>query len=149
MKKSLLLLALVALATTGTTMAQTKMAPVAPGQNPPMQGPGKVKSPEQAADHRAKKMAKELSLNADQEAKLESIFLAERQEMMNAKQTLATSSDRKGTGKALKAGRAKYDEQIKAVLTPEQYTKYSQMKDERKEQRHDARQTGMKTRVKS
>ena len=124
MKKTLLA-ALVALATLGTAAAQTKMAPVAPGQNPPTMGHGKGhghKTPEQKADHRAAKLAKELGLNADQEAKVEAILLAENKEMM-----ALHSKDAPGTrgemAPEMKAVRDKYDAELKAVLTPAQFAK--------------------------
>ena len=128
MKKTLLA-ALVALATIGTAAAQTKMAPVAPGQNPPTMdhghGHGKGhghKTPEQKADHRAAKLAKELGLNADQEAKVEAILLAENKEMM-ALHSKATPGARGEMTPEMKAARDKYDAELKTVLTPAQFAK--------------------------
>ena len=138
MKKSLLLAAL-ALATLGTATAQTtapaavkttgsdanqnamhqNMAAKAPTQAHGM-GHGKGKTPAQKADHKAAKMAKELGLNADQEAKVEQILLAENTEMQALH---AKAAGTHGTSPEMKAARAKYDGQLKAVLTPEQFAK--------------------------
>ena len=142
MKKSLLLAAL-ALATASLAHAQTpaptpvkatgsdakqtalheelmakgsqpgKMAAQQPGHKP-------GKSPAQKADHKAAKMAKELGLNADQENKVEQILLAENTEMKALHDQAAGSH---GMSPAMKTARAKYDGQLKAVLTPEQFAK--------------------------
>ena len=132
MKKSLLLIAL-ALATTGLTHAQTPAPVKATGSDAKQTAvpeqlmakagqPGKKapKTPAQKADHKAAKMARELSLNADQENKVEQILLAENQEMQALH---AKAAGTHGISPAMKAARAKYDGQLKAVLTPEQFAK--------------------------
>ena len=123
MKKNLLLLVALAFATAGTSFAQT-----APAASPTMRahqarGP---KDPAKMADHRAGKMAKELGLNADQEAKVEQLLLARQQETAALKTKYGT--DKKAGRVEMKAAHDRYQAQFKAILTPEQFAKFSQMK---------------------
>lgn len=131
MKKTLVLLAAFAL-TSAAASAQTKMAPVAPGQDVPAHA-GRHKSPEQKADRQAARMAKEFGLNADQEAKVEQILLAERQEMAGLRAQAAANGTRKGLGPEARTIRAKYDEQLKGVLTPDQFAKLQAKRAEHRE----------------
>ena len=153
MKKTLLA-ALLALATAGTAVAQTKMAPVAPGQNPPAMGHGNGhghgkghKTPEQKADHRAAKLAKELGLNPDQETKVEAILLAENKELM-ALHSQPTSGTPGAMAPAMQATRAKYDAELKAVLTAEQFAKLQAERAEHREERKEQRGGKMKGKTK-
>ena len=135
MKKSLLIAAL-AFATASFAQAQTT-APVkatgsdakqtalhealmTKGQPTPKGGHKAAKTPAMKADHKAAKMAKKLGLNADQEAKVEQILLAENTEMKSLHNQAAGAH---GMSPAMKTARAKYDGQLKAVLTPEQFAK--------------------------
>ena len=145
MKKTLVALAVLAL-TSASAFAQTKMAPVAPGQNPPTAteaspvaiGYGKGhKTPEQKADRRANKMAKELGLTADQETKVEAVLLAENKEMMALNSAAPRTPGTRPSPAQLaemKAARDKYDAQLKGILNPDQYTK---LLAERKEKREE------------
>jgi Spy/CpxP family protein refolding chaperone len=72
------------------------------------------------AEHQALRFSKELNLSADQSAKVTQIMAARTQEM----QALRTSGTRP-TREQMQANRAKYDDQFKQVLTPEQFTKYT------------------------
>ena len=73
-------------------------------------------------------MAKELGLNADQEAKVEQLMLARQQESDALKTKYAAD---KNAGRAeMKASHEKYEAQFKAILTPEQYAKMDKMKAE-------------------
>ena len=45
-------------------------------------------------------------------------------------------------GQELKAAQAKYTEQIRAVLTPEQYTRFDQLKDEQRDKLRERRASG-------
>lgn len=137
MKKTLVLLAAFALSAAAAS-AQTKMAPVAPGQDAPaaVAGPGKGhrdKSPGEKADRQAARMAKEFGLNPDQENKVEQILLAERQEMAGLRDKAVANGTRKALGPEAQAIRAKYDEQLKGVLTPEQYAKLQAKRAEHRE----------------
>jgi Spy/CpxP family protein refolding chaperone len=141
MKKTLVLLAALA-ATATTSFAQ---APASSGPAPAAQANGRSQSsPEQQAERRAQYLAKELNLSADQQARLQPILLAQRQEMMSFrdKTGAGTRGSRQGMGQQLKASQAKYEEQIRAVLTPEQFAKFDEMKDDRREQFREQRQGG-------
>ena len=121
MKKNFLLLVALAFATAGTSFAQT--TPAASMVQARKQAP---KSPAQKADRQAGKMAKELGLNADQEAKVEQLLLARQQETAALKTKYGT--DKKAGRPEMKAAHDRYQTQFKAILTPEQYAKFSQMK---------------------
>lgn len=135
MKKLLLLLATAA-ATTATGFAQAPAAQTMPAR------PGTQKSPDQLAERRAQYLAKELGLTADQQAKLQPILLAQRQEMQAMRDKVPTGGRQRGMGQDLKASMAKYDAQIKGILTPEQYTRFSQLKDEQRDKMRERRQGG-------
>lgn len=128
MKKTLALLAALAFATAGTSFAQT--APTADAKVKTHGGKGGhgPKDPAKMADHKAGKMAKELGLNADQEAKVEQLLLARQQESAALKAKYAADNT---AGRAeMKASHEKYQAQLKTILTPEQYAKFDKMKDE-------------------
>ncbi len=132
MKKTLFLLAALAFATAGTSFAQTapvKTSGTAANQTARhyQKGP---KDPAKMADHRAGKMAKELGLNADQEAKVEQLLLARQQESATLKAKYGT--DRKAGRPEMKAAHDRYEAQLKTILTPEQFAKFDKMKDEHK-----------------
>lgn len=89
-----------------------------------------AKTPAQKADHRAAKMAKQLGLTADQEAKVESILLAQAQEMQALKTKYAGSTDHKAMRPEAQALRTKYDGQLRQALGAEAYARYDKMRDE-------------------
>ena len=124
MKKTLLLLAALAFTTAGTAFAQTAPAPTATHEAR-KQAP---KSPAQRADHHASKMAKELGLNADQEAKVEQLLLARQQEAAALKTKYA--ANRKAGRPEMKAAYDRYEAQFKTIFTAEQFAKFNQIKDE-------------------
>ncbi|WP_310395018.1 hypothetical protein [Hymenobacter sp.] len=140
MKKSLLLLAVVAASVTSSFAQAPAASPAAPAQP----GAGQPQSPDQQADRRAQYLAKELSLSADQQAQLRPILLAQRQELQAFRGQLGGGGRRPGVGKELKATQAKYDAQIKAVLTPEQYAKFDQLKDDRRDNLREQRANGQR-----
>ncbi|SFQ00979.1 hypothetical protein [Hymenobacter arizonensis] len=121
MKKTLILLAALALTTAGTSFAQTAPAKTYAKAK-------SKKSPEQKADHKAGKMAKELGLTADQEARVEQLMLARHQETAAFK---AKYGNDKQAGRAdMKAAHDRYQTQLKTILTAEQYAKMDKMKAE-------------------
>ncbi|MBD2722538.1 hypothetical protein [Hymenobacter armeniacus] len=130
MKRILVLLAL-SLAAAGAASAQ------APAGTAAAQA-----SPEQQAQRRTQYLAKELGLSADQQAKLQPILLAQRQDMLAMREKVQTGGRQRGMGQELKAAQAKYTEQIKAVLTPEQFAKFDQMKDEARDKMRERRASG-------
>ncbi len=132
--KKLLFLAATLAATVTTSFAQTPPAmPSATGQ---------PKAPGQQADRRTQYLAKELSLTADQQARLTPILLAQRHDMLALRDKMQAGGRRAGMGQELKAAQAKYTEQIRAVLTPEQYTKFDQLKDEQRDKLRERRASG-------
>ena len=130
MKKTLFLLAALAFATAGTSFAQTAVKATGTdakqtASHYEKKGP---KDPTKMADHRAGKMAKELGLNADQEAKVESLMLAREQESTALKAKYGT--DRQAGRTEMKAAHDRYEAQLKTILTPEQFAKMDKMKAE-------------------
>lgn len=131
MKKNLLLLATLALATAGTAFAQTAPVVKTTGTDANQmarhyqKGP---KDPAKMADHRAGKMAKELGLNADQEARVEKLLLAREQETTALKAKYG--ADRQAGRPDMKAAHDRYEAQLKTILSPEQFAKLDKMKAE-------------------
>jgi protein CpxP len=79
------------------------------------------RSPQEMADHQAKRLSKELNLSADQSAKVEQIMTTRAQEM----QALRADGSARPSREQMQANRAKYDDQLKQVLTPDQFAKYT------------------------
>lgn len=138
MKKVLVLLAaLVATAAPAFAQGPGSSLPGATAQP----GTRPQASPEQQATRRTQYLSKELSLSADQQARLQPILLAQGQELQRLR-AQAGGAGRQGTGQQLKALQADYEQKIRAVLTPEQYTKFDQLKDERRDQLRERRAGG-------
>lgn len=131
MKKSLFLLAAMAFATASfaqTTAPTTQL----PTHRVHRMGKDKVaKSPEQRADKHTAMLTKKLSLTADQQPKVRQILLAQAQEAQSLKTQYPADTQRKARHEAMKAGQAKYQAQLQAVLKPDQYSKLVAMKQER------------------
>jgi protein CpxP len=79
------------------------------------------RSPQEMAGHQAKRLSKELNLSADQSAKVEQIMATRAQEM----QALRADGSARPSREQMQANRAKYDDQLKQVLTADQFTKYT------------------------
>jgi Spy/CpxP family protein refolding chaperone len=129
MKKTLLLFAALGFATAGAGFAQTTTT-AAPNTKMKAKQDKPKKTPEQKADKGASKMARELGLNPDQEARVEQILLARQQEMQRLKAKYG--QDRKAGQADVKAAKTRYNAQLKEVLTADQFAKYNQLKDEHK-----------------
>ena len=132
MKATLLLLAGLAL---GTSAAQAQTAPAAPGQAPTQQPAPRMKrqkSPDQSADHHAAMLGRKLGLSADQQTRAHAVFLAEAQESQALKAKYPDPSQRKAMHQEMKGLHDKYQGQLKGVLTPDQYTRYTAMQQEKK-----------------
>ena len=130
MKKTLFLLAALALATAGPSFAQTAVKTTGTDANQTARhyekkGP---KDPAKTASHKADKMAKELGLNADQKSKVEKLMLARQQESTTLKTKYA--ADKNAGRTEMKAAHDRYETQLKAILTPEQFAKMDKMKAE-------------------
>ena len=93
------------------------------------------KNPDQLIDRRAQYLSKELGLNTDQQARLQPILLAQRQQQQILREQRTTGGRRLGTAQDLKAAQAKFDEQFKTVFTSKQYTKFNLMRDKLRERR--------------
>jgi Spy/CpxP family protein refolding chaperone len=94
----------------------------AAAQTTPLQkGDHPRRSPQEMAQHQAKRLSKELSLTADQSTKVEQIMAARAQEMQSLRADASTRPSRE----QMQANRAKYSDQLKQVLTPEQFAKYT------------------------
>lgn len=137
MKKFLLPLLALALSATAAA-AQT---------TPAQQGGHPQRTPDEMAIRQTKGLAKRLNLSADQSTKIQQIMLARDQEMQAKRGEMqsAATSDRQQLREQMKASRAKYEEQLKAVLTPEQLTQYATLEGHRRERGQGKRQEKMQT----
>ena len=149
MKKTLILLAALALTSAGTAFAQAPVTTTGTNANQTAlhQNLAKKskKTPEQKADRHASKMAKELGLNADQETRVEQLLLARHQETAAFKAKYG--DDKKAGRPEMKAAHERYEVQLKQILTPEQYAKFQQKKDEQRD--HNKMKDGGKMKVKT
>ena len=109
------LLPLLAAAISFSAAAQTTL---------PQEGGRPRRSPQEMADRQAQHLSKELNLSADQSAKVAQILAARAQDMQ-AMRGQQPSTDRQQLRDQMQANRAKYDDQLKQVLTPDQFTKYT------------------------
>ena len=122
MKKTLLALAAALLL--GTAPALAQQAPA-------------TRTPAQRADRQAQNLTKELGLSPDQASRVESILLAQRQAAQATREQ--AGGDRRAQMQGMKAARASSDEQLQAVLSPTQFARYQQLRDERREQLRERR----------
>ncbi|RAK66066.1 hypothetical protein [Hymenobacter edaphi] len=148
MKKMLFLLTV---ATLSFASAQAQTTPPANGGGYQGQGRGmgrEQRTPEQRADMQTQRLTKQLSLTTEQQPKVRAIFLAQTSEVDAARAQMTPGSlDRDAMRQKMQEGRARYDEQLKAVLTPEQFTTYQTQREDRMERTgelKDARKEGKK-----
>ncbi|WP_135433968.1 hypothetical protein [Hymenobacter fodinae] len=99
-------------------------------------------TPEQRAELQSQRLTKQLGLSADQTTQVRSIALAEAQEMQAMRGNAGAGADRQAAMQSMKATRDKYDAQLKAVFTPDQLTKYNQLRDEQMERRQEGMKKG-------
>ena len=124
MKKFLLPLLALALSATAAT-AQT---------TPDQTGGRPQRTPEEMAARQTQGLTQQLGLSADQAAKVQQILLARDQEMVAMRgQMQAGTADRQQLRQQMMAGRTKYDDQLKAVLTPDQYAKMQTLQASRRQ----------------
>jgi Spy/CpxP family protein refolding chaperone len=130
MKKMILSLALVAGIAVGLSAQNSAPAPST------TQGAKKGGTPEERAARGAERAAKDLGLSADQKSKWQTAAL----ERINANAPLhekmkgsTTPEERKSLHQQAKANNEKFDNTVKGFLTPDQNTKYEQMKADRKQ----------------
>ncbi len=92
------------------------------------QKPANQATPEQRATQITKKMTQELGLNATQEAKVKEISLAA------AKRNDAIKQQQKDVKTQLKESETTRDADLQKVLTTEQFAKYKQQKEAKKQE---------------
>ena len=120
MKKIILAMAMSVIATGAISATPTAaLLQQGPGQGQ-RQGQG---TPEERAGRMTEMMTKQLALSADQSSKIKPILLARATEQSQMRQKFQ-GGDRKVAMEEFKKLNEKYNAQIKAVLTAEQYTKY-------------------------
>lgn len=113
----------------------TKTAPVTQDQK-------KHLNPEERAKKDAQRAVKTLTLNPDQTIKWESAALerAKATEPLRAKmEGCTTPADRTAIHEEMKLNKQKFNTTVLAMLTPEQKTKYDQMKKDRHKHGHKMR----------
>jgi protein CpxP len=132
MKK--LLLSLLALALSATA-ASAQTAPTPDGGRP-------QRSPEEMAARQTQGLTRQLALNADQAAKVQPVLLARDQEMMAMRGQMQAGGDRSQMREQMQASRAKYDDQLKAVLTPDQFAKMQTMQADHRQRGAEMMQDG-------
>jgi len=86
---------------------------------------------EQKAEIKSQKMAKELSLNADQQTKVKAAILKKQQAMEGLRTKYA--NDKTGMEAEKKKLKDQKDMEMKNILTADQYKKYQNMKEEKEE----------------
>lgn len=143
MKKMLFLLTVAALS---FASAQAQTTPPANGGNYQGRGMGRGmdRTPAQRADMQTQRLTTQLSLTTEQQPKVREIFLSQ----ANRMETLRGSGDRQAMMQQMQDARASTDAQLKGVLTPEQYTKYEQLREDRMERAGEMRQE-RKTKIKA
>lgn len=91
------------------------------------------KTPEQKAEHAAKRLAEKLNLSAEQTEKVRQLHLARYQQVQAKRAQQATAGKSKEQRHALKGEKAQYEAQLKQILTADQYAKYAQLRAEKAE----------------
>lgn len=86
-------------------------------------------------------MKKELTLTAEQEPRIHAINVKYADQMDDIK---AEEGDRRSKFKEVRETNKAKDEELKAVLTPEQFTKYTEKKQERQQKMRENRKRGGK-----
>lgn len=84
------------------------------------------KTPEERAENMTKRLTKELNLSADQQDKVKSIILKREQ-------------DREKIAKEMKEAPVKVREELKVILSPEQFQKFEAKEAEMKKKREERR----------
>ncbi len=95
------------------------------------------KTPEERAQHRTEVMTKELGLNAEQIAKVNTINMNFAHAMSDVKK-IEDAETKKGRADALKKKR---DADLKVVLTAEQFTTMLALREKKKEEQKEGKKT--------
>ncbi len=124
-------------------LALALSATAASAQTTPDQAGGRPqRTPEEMAARQTQGLTQQLGLNADQSAKVQQIMLARDQEMLAMRGQMQAGGDRKQMRGQMQANRAKYEDQLKAVLTPDQFAKMQARQANRRQRGADAMQDG-------
>lgn len=107
---------------TPAQVAPAVRAPAAPAKKPKMAAVYKAAAPEQRAERLSQQISKQLGLDAATTAKVRAAALT-RAQKIDAIQTGTDSN--KGKNTALQANAQEFKTALKAILTPEQFAKYS------------------------
>jgi protein CpxP len=118
--KKIFMMALGLLFAVSGAMAQEKTATVKPAPNP-----------EVRAEKFTKRMTRELGLDAAQQERVKGINLDRFKQLSEARATNA--GDKKAVQQKVKEINDLYFQNLKAVLTPEQFAKFQTLKEEMKE----------------
>ncbi len=105
--------------------APAPVPPPAQSQTDPAGKPDKAGRAKEKLD----KLKTDLALSDDQAAKVQSIMMEQREKMKGVKGDTTLTQEQKK--EKMKACRAEVDAKISALLTPEQKTKWEQMKKDR------------------
>ena len=87
-----------------------------------------LKTPEQRADKHTAKLTKALNLSADQQGKVQQIMLAQAQEAQTIKTNYPGATQQPTRHQEMQASHAKYQAQLQRVLSADQYTKLTAMR---------------------
>lgn len=96
-------------------------------------------TPEQRAERETQRMAKELSLTTEQQAKFKSFALERMNEAAPLRAKMKSNTDKTERGqlfKDMKGIREKFDSNVKSILTEEQLPKWDERKKEMHHRRH-------------
>lgn len=93
-----------------------------------------AKTAEEKATHRTEKLTKELSLSADQATKVKALLIQQDEQVQAIKTKHANDTDKTALKQELQTTREQNEAALKQILSPEQITKYEQLKAEKKEE---------------
>ncbi|GAA3996026.1 hypothetical protein GCM10022408_03250 [Hymenobacter fastidiosus] len=148
MKKILLLLAAFSFSA-GVVSAQT-VTTKARHKGKHEQAGKAAKTPEQRADHAARRMTKSLNLSDAQAAQVRQLYLAQAQEKQADRTRYAADANKAGRRAGMQADRQRYDARLREILTADQYTRFAQQRVEQKARhKEDAGQRTYKMKAKS
>ncbi len=115
--------------------AQTAPAATTPN-SAPVEKMGKMGKMDRMGKGGGEKIKEKLGLTDDQATKFKAIADTYRGKMKAIKTDAASATDKKATKQKVQELRASEQAEIKALLTPDQYTKYQAMIEARKEKAH-------------
>lgn len=104
------------------------------------QKPGKTAT--ERATRRTEVMTRDLSLSADQQAKVQALNNQFATQVDELRPSAAERTARQERRQKAQQARADYDAQLKAVLTPEQYANYQAQQQKRREEHKGQRMKG-------